>query len=229
MKFRYIILLVVCVSLFKTGNAQSDYLKFRSFKPYTWMIGAGWSFVDNDGRSHSHFLDIKGAWLMHPYPTSLIIDRYLKHGFSLELSASYNQMNGKKMVNDVYPTGEMFAIDLTSRYSFYKFLQPTKWFDPYIGLGVGFTSLNTSSATNYFTGNGVLGVQFWIKQFGIRLQSTLKLGLVSKLYYNNSNYIHYQATLLYRIKPKYTKKNNFNQSKHKWAGKKPGKYKGSSK
>ncbi|MCO5260190.1 MAG: hypothetical protein M9916_08610 [Crocinitomicaceae bacterium] len=229
MKLKSILLIFLLFGLTKSVVAQSDYLKFKPYKPYTWMIGVGWSFVDNDGRSHSHFLDLKGAWLMHPYPSHILVDRYLKHGYSLELSASYNQINGRKMVNEAYPTGMMFSADFTSRYSFYKFLQPTKWFDPYLGIGVGFSSVNTGSTASYFTGNGVVGMNFWIKQFGIRLQGTIKFGLVSSIYYNNTNYLHYTATLLYKFKPKSKKDNSFQQPKHKWATKKPGKYKGRSK
>lgn len=229
MKLRIAILCFLLIGTTLKVSAQSDYLKFRSFRPYTWMIGLGWSIVDNDGRSHSHILDVKGAWLMHPYPSHLFVDRYLKQGFSLELAASFNQFNGKKMVNQAYPTGMMFSADLTTRYSFYKFLQPMRWFDPYIGIGVGATSINTGASSLYFTGNGVVGTNFWFGRFGIRLQGTIKFGLVSHIYYNNTNYLHYTASLLYKFKKKDKRDNSFHKQQHKWTNKNPGKYKGRSK
>lgn len=160
---------------------------------------------------------------MHPYPTHLIVDRYLKHGFSLELSASFNQFNGNKMVNGAYPTGMMFSSDLTARYSFYQFLQPVKWFDPYLGIGAGVTYLNAVSAGFYPTANGIVGVNFWIGNFGIRLQGALKFGITADMYYNDTNYLHYTGALLYRFPKTYKKDNSFHQSKHKWAKKKSGK------
>lgn len=214
-------LFFVCTS--ETIFSQSDYLKFRSYSPYTWMIGAGWSFVDNDGRSHSHFLDVQGAWLMHPYPTHLIVDRYLKHGFSLELAASFNQFSGNKMVNGAYPSGMMFSSDLTARYSFYQFLQPVRWFDPYLGIGAGLTYLDTGSTGFYPTANGVVGANFWIGNVGIRVQGALKFGITANMYYNDTNYLHYTGSLLYRFQKKYKKDNSFQKSKHKWAKKKSGK------
>lgn len=220
--------IIIFLLLFATTNqvnAQSDYLKFRSYSPYTWMIGVGWSFVDNDGRSHSHFLDVKNAWLMHPYPTHIVVDRYIKHGLSLELSASFNQFSGK-IVNQTVASGMMFSTDLTCRYSFYKFLQPMRWFDPYLGVGVGLTSLSTGGVGFFPTANGVVGTNFWFGNFGIRLQGAAKFGIRPDFYYNNSNYLHYTGSVLYRFQKKDKKDNSFQQPKHKWTRKKPGKYKG---
>ncbi|HLU87918.1 MAG TPA: hypothetical protein VKZ44_09205, partial [Taishania sp.] len=76
-----------------TTYAQSDYLKFRPYKPYTWMIGAGWSFIDGDSHAYTDIfhrcLEMKAMY----YPSHLSINRYLKHGFSLELGLSYNKFN----------------------------------------------------------------------------------------------------------------------------------------
>lgn len=163
---------------------------------------------------------------MSPYPTHLTVDRYLKHGFSLELGLSYNQITGAKMVNQAYSSGMMFSADLNCRYSFYQFLQPTRWFDPYIGVGVGMTYAATASAGFYPTANGIVGTNFWIGNFGIRLQGTAKFGIVSNFYYNNTNYLQYTASVLYRIPKNYNSKYNNTKPRHKWTRKKPGKYKG---
>lgn len=226
---RTIFLVLLFFITVNVGISQSDYLKFRTYQPYTWMVGGGWSLIDNDGRSHANFFDFKGAWLMHPYPTHLLVDRYLKHGFSLEFSASFNQFRANKMVNGAYHSGMMLSGDLTARYSFYKFLQNTKWLDPYLGIGVGVTHLNAGTSALYPTMNGVVGVNFWIKNFGIRLQGTAKFGLTSNFYYNDANYLHYTGALLYRFPKKYKTKSNFHKPNHKWTREKPGKYKGRSK
>lgn len=224
-----VVLLLISLFIFKNSRAQSDYLKFKPYSPYSWMIGAGWSFVDNDGRSHSHILDVKGAWHMLPYPTYLSIDKYINNGFSVELAGSYNTFNGVKMVNEAYPTGETFAVDLAAKYSFYKFFQPVTWFDPYLGLGVGLSNVTTSSVNIFPTANGMVGANFWVQNFGIRLQGTAKLGLVSDIYYNDSNYLQYTASLLYRFHNPERRNDSFNKSKHKWTRKKPKQYKGRSK
>lgn len=229
MRLRIFIIPVLFFFIAGSAFSQSNHLQFKPYSPYTWMIGAGWSFVDNDGRSHSHFLDVSGAWHMLPYPSYVTVDRYLKHGFSLELALSYNQFNGAKMVNGAYPTGMMFSSDLTCRYSFYKFLQPAKWFDPYLGVGVGASYVAAASTSFYPTANGVVGVNFWIRNFGIRLQGTAKFGIVSSFYYNDTNYLQYTASLMYKFQKRENRNNSFHQPKHKWTRKKSGKHKGRSK
>ena len=211
------------------GRAQSDYLKFRTFQPYTWMVGAGWNFVDNDGRSHSHILDIKTSWIANYYPSYISVDRYLKKGFSVELSGGFNQFTERKMVNEAYHAGHIYSADLHAKFSFYKFLQPMKWLDPYVGLGIGLTQVATVNTEMYPTANGIVGVNFWIKNFGIRSQGAAKFGLTSDIYNNDKNYIQYSAALLYRFPKRYATKSHYSKPRHKWTKDKSRKYSGRSK
>lgn len=216
--------------------AQKDYLKFKPYHPYTWMVGAGWSFVDNDGRPFSDFFDLKNGYSLHPYPTQVHVDRYFKYGLSVELTGSFNHFKGNTIVNvkTPNPSGNIWSIDLATRYSIYQFLyKKAPWFDPYVAVGLGFTSIKTRDSIqagiqNYATLNGGIGVNFWIRNFGIRLQGLMKFGIVENFYHNSSNYVHYSATLMYRFQQPERRDNSFSKAQHKWTRKKPGKYKGSS-
>lgn len=212
-----IISVVIALVLLSNSYAQSSHLKFKPFYPYTWMVGGGWSFVDNDGLSHSRMFDVKNSWQAVPYPSYIFVDKYLDNGMSLEFSFSFNDITEFKMFNEAYVNGFMLSPDLTFKYSFYKFFRPVTFFDPYIGIGAGFTFIETTDVFRYPTANGVVGLNFWIGNFGIRLQGTAKLALVNDIYYNDKNYINYHAGIVYRFpKPEHAR-STFHKSRFKWA------------
>lgn len=200
--------------------SQDGYLKFKPYKPYQWMVGAGWSFLDNDGRPYSHIFNFRETWVANFYPSHLIVDRYLKHDISLELDLSFNHFNGRKMINLAYTGGMQLSADLHARFGFYRYLKTAKWLDPYLGFGVGLTYSKGGGTGFYPTANAFVGVNFWMKDVGIRLQGTPKLGLTPPIYRSGSNYIQYTAAVVYRFQT--TKKNNsgFDKPRYKWTRKK---------
>lgn len=225
-QFRKVIVVGVMFMFAFTSNAQ--YLQFKPFKPYKWMVGVGWNVVDDDGRNFSHLLDYENSWQYLPYPTTLSVDRYIKKGMSVEAIAAFNIYDASKVVNDTTGLSGYFgSFDATFKYSFYQFLQPTRWFDPYVGAGVGFVYREAYKDDLVPTCNVTLGMNFWIKNFGIRLQTAGKLGLTSDIWTGHSDYVQHTAMLMYRFPDKAKKDNSFNKRKHKWTKDKP-KYKGKS-
>lgn len=225
------LILVVLVTLFSSSKvySQSDYLKFRPYQPYTWMVGVGWSFVDNDGRTYSKLFDLTGGWSMHYYPSLVSVDRYLKYGLSAEVTVSFNQYKGSKMVNATYTPGFMFATDLAIKYSIYEYLyKKASWFDPYIGVGISATYISATAPNFYPTFNVPIGTNFWIdKNWGIRLQATAKFGMIPRFYRTNGNYLQYNASVLYRFQKSDRVKGSNDKPRYKWVRDKPGRYKGS--
>jgi OOP family OmpA-OmpF porin len=208
------------------ATAQSNYLKFRTYKPYSWMVGVGWSFVDNDGSPYKGIFNVAN-WSAMPYPSYVTVDKYFKYGLSLELGLSFNQFNGK-LVNGVTSSGIMFASDITCRYSIYEYLyKKVSWFDPYLGVGVGGTYTTASSPQFYPSLNGVVGGNFWMGNFGIRLQGTAKFGIANGFYRTNANYLQYTASVVYKIQPRDKVNRSNDKPRYKWVRKKPGKYKDS--
>lgn len=204
-----------------SNEASCQYLKFNPYRPYKWMIGVGWNVVDDDGRSFSHLLDVKNSWNYLPYPTTLSIDRYLAKGLSVDLEASYNVYSAAKCINGARNRpGQFAAIDLYGKYSFYKMFEPKKWLDPYVMIGAGVTYREAYPIAIIPTANVGLGLNILVKNFGIRLQTSCKLGLMGAIYTTDADYVQHSVSLVYRVQGKSKKDNSFSKSKHKWTHKK---------
>lgn len=227
MKKSVFIFILICFCLHQNVNAQSNYLKFKPYKPYTWMVGAGWSFVDNDGRPYTKIFDVINGWSIMPYPSHAFVDRYLKHGMSLELGLTFNQYTGK-LVNAIpNASGMMFNSDLTFKYSFYNLWHnKLNWFDPYIGIGIGASYITVSSPAFYPTANAVVGGNFWFGDWGIRIQGAAKFGFIPTFYRTNTNYLNYTAAVVYRFHERDKKNRSNDKPRYKWVRDKPGRYKG---
>lgn len=224
-----VILLSFLISCSFATFAQGGYLKFKGFKPYKWMFGVGWNVVDDDGHDFSYMFDYKTGWNFLPYPATLSVDRYLKKGFSIDATLAYNMYKADKEINLVRnKPGTFFSVDIQGKYSFYQFLQPTQWFDPYISIGIGATYRTSYAQTVVPTTNLALGMNFWVKNFGLRLQTSGKLALVGNIYASDADYVHHSVSILYRVQGKEKRDKSFNNSKHGWVHKKS-KYKGKSK
>jgi len=184
------------------------------------MFGIGWNVVDDDGRAFSHLLDYKNSWNYLPYPSAISIDRYLAKGLSVDLQASYNVYSAAKCINGSRNRpGQFGALDLYAKYSFYKMFDPKKWFEPYVMLGAGVTYRDAYPINIVPTANLGIGFNFWYKNFGVRLQTTGKLGLVGTIYTSDSDYVQHSVSLLYRTSSKKKKDNSFSQKRHKWTHK----------
>lgn len=236
-----ILFLIFCFC-FLNAFSQGDYLKFKPYKPYKWMVGIAW--VTPDG------YNIKNNLLILPYPTQLTVDRYFKYNLSAEIGFSYANYNriytsNYTTVSTHYDTstmtthydtstvtsrtttsGSLLAADLMCRYSFYRSMP--KWFDPYVGLGIGLTYRMGTGASFSPTANVSAGMIFWMKNVGIRLQAMGKAEMSGGILTSPNNYLAYSAGIQYKFPVKEKSKNNFAKSKHGWAHKKA-KYKGKSK
>ncbi|MCO5260191.1 MAG: hypothetical protein M9916_08615 [Crocinitomicaceae bacterium] len=222
---RCILVVILLLFISPKSYAQSDYLKFRPYQPYTWMVGLGWSIIDNDGGTFQFFNFMKG-WDAEFYPAVISVDRYIKYGMSAELTLSFNQFRGNKTVNATSNAGIMFMTDIAFKYSAYQFIsKKVSWLDPYIGVGMSFT-LNTATAPHaYPTFNVPFGTNFWIdRNWGIRLQADAKFGLVPNFYFTNGNYMQYMASVLYRFQKMDRNRSN-DKPRYPWVRKKPGKFK----
>jgi len=223
---RILLIAVLAIFVLPKSYSQSDYLKFKTYQPYTWMVGAGWSLVDNDGKTFQFFDFIKG-WSAVAYPSYVSVDRYIKYGLSAELTLSFNQYSGGKTVNATKNAGFMFMTDLALKYSIYEYLyKKASWFDPYLGVGMSFTYNSATSPNAYPTFNVPFGTNFiFRKGWGIRLQANAKFGLVPNFYRTNGNYMQYTAGVIYRFQKSEINKSN-DKPRYPWTRKKPGKYKG---
>lgn len=236
------LILIIFLFGFFTAQSQSDYLKFKPFQPYKWMIGVGWVAVDG--------YNIKNDLLILPYPTQLSLDRYFKYNLSAELGVSYANYNqiftsnftsvtsyvDSTTMTTYYDTittttrtnvgGSLIAVDLMCRYSFYRYMP--NWFDPYVGLGIGVTYRMGGTGSFSPTVNVSAGMIFWMKSVGIRLQAMGKAEMSGGIITSPNNYLAYSAGIQYKFPIKSGQKSDFHKPKNKWIHKK-GKYKSKSK
>ena len=150
-----------------------------------WAISFGANGVDtkvsavgNDSPKWIQLGNARENWNFIPSVSYLNLSRYVGDGFSFGLTGSVNKID--KMVYRVPGTGSTdvvvnpvdlsyYAADATIKYSFMEMIG-TKWFDPSLNLGGGYTFFGDASAG---TVNGGLGFTFWFsEQVGLQLQST---------------------------------------------------------
>ena len=108
-----------------------------------WAVGFGVNAVDV--RIPSEFSDYAkdyvgtSDWNVLPSISRITVGKYLNDGFTLELAGSINKIETFASENDM---DELYwAIDANVKYDLNNLVGETSWFDPYVYLGGGYTSL----------------------------------------------------------------------------------------
>lgn len=181
----------------KSSAKKSGFQKFMSETP--WTFGISGHVVDDDGKPFQNLFNPSTAWNFLYYPSRLTIDKYYKDGFSFQLEFAYNQFtSGKSINNEVIKTNwTFFSSDLNAKYDLNELMGPTNWFDPYVALGMGFTSRSGAAKPSTITSNMGLGANFWVyENLGFSLQTMAKFSMIE----GTSNYLHHSVGLVYKIK-----------------------------
>jgi hypothetical protein len=184
-----------------------------------WLVGLGWSFVDDDGKIAPSFSNL----MFVPYPSTVHGGRYLGHGVTVDASVCYSKYSNGKIVNGVEAINVgngnnlYFSFDLMLKYDLHEFYyqlhkrpearkdeadanrkkQFMDYFDPYILFGYGYTyRAYYANIAGSPTNNFGLGFNVWIKSFiGINLQAMGKFRMMDKV----SNHVLYTAGIVYRF------------------------------
>lgn len=85
-------------------------------------------------------------------------------------------------------------------------------------------SLGTLPGT-FLHAKGTFGINFWMNNWGIRLQGSTHFGLVAGFSSQNVSYLQAVGGVVYRFNTRDKSYNSSNKKMHKWATKKPKKYK----
>ncbi|WP_228852825.1 OmpA family protein [Aegicerativicinus sediminis] len=142
-----------------------------------WAIGIGVNAVDvyptgEDaplGGMFDEYFNVGDHWNILPSVSTISVSRYLGAGFVLGVRGSINQIDkyGDASVDDL----SYYAADAIAKFSFGSLFN-SAWFDPFLGVGGGYTWLDNDG---FGTGNGTLGFNIWFSDnVGISLQSTYK-------------------------------------------------------
>ena len=165
---RLLFVTVLLIS-FSTTNAQD--------RNNPWAVGIGTNAVDAypvgenapQGDYFDEFFNATDHWNIMPSLSTLSISRYLSDGFIFTATGSINKIEkfGDSSVNDL----TYYGVDGRVSYSFMEVLN-SKTFEPYLGVGGGYTWLDNIGAG---TLNGTFGIRFWVSEkLGIDLNSTYK-------------------------------------------------------
>lgn len=154
-----------------------------------WVIGFGLNTVDfyNGDNFSDQIKDGLGNsdWNVLPSVSRISADKYLEKGFSLQLAGSINKIDFLAAENDsdfLY-----MAIDANVKYDLNHLVGETAWFDPYVYLGGGYTSTDSSGEGML---NGGVGFNTWFSDnLGLNFQTGTKKGFSDKVR------AHYQTTL----------------------------------
>ena len=196
------ILLVGCFGLY---SQDSIVLTSKdSLVQSSWMVGVGWNFIDDSGDAFNDFTTIKDQWNGVAFPSRINIGKYFKNGLGVEAIASYNRYKQGNTIDNVILSEfkDYFSIDSRLSYDLNKLVGHTAWFDPYVGVGIGYADANDVPRGTY---NAVIGFRTWFSdRWGLDFSSSGKWSFGNEA----SNHIQHAVGVVYQfnIKKGLTKK-----------------------
>ncbi len=142
-----------------------------------WSVDFGVNAVDfyptnqpGMGNWFDEYINVNDHYNMVPSLSRVHVGRYLGDGFSLGVAVSVNKIDkiGDNAVNDLQYIGS----DLDIRYDLNNIFGQSKWFDPYVAVGGGYTFIDKLGAGTF---NGGAGFNIMFNDFlGLNVQSTYK-------------------------------------------------------
>ncbi len=163
----------------------------------SWMFSVGVNAVDDSGNVFNGLFDVSDEWNMVPFPSRISIGRYFKSGLGVEAIGTYNQYKEGKIIDGVInpETSDYFGLDARLTYDLNKIIGQTAWFDPYVGIGIGYTDANNLGRGTY---NAAVGFRTWFSdKWGLDLSSTGKWSIGSEN--GATNHIQHAAGVVYQF------------------------------
>ncbi len=162
----------------------------------SWIFGVGFNAVDDAGSEFSDVFNFSDNWNIVPFPSRLSVGRYFKSGLGLEAIGAFNRyqegniVDGDILMEDI----NYYALDIRANYALNKIIGETGWFDPYVGVGIGYTDANNQGRGTY---NANIGFRTWFSdKWGLDFSSMGKWTMNSE---NSTNHIQHAAGVVYRF------------------------------
>jgi len=191
------ILIVALFLIFQSIYSQDVSLTAKdSIVQSSWIFGIGFNAVDDAGSEFGNLFDVSDNWNVVPFPSRFSIGRYFKSGLGLEIIGTYNQYKEGKIIDGVVNTEDIdyYAADFRISYDLNQILGETGWFDPYVGIGAGYTDANNQGRGTY---NASVGFRTWFSdRFGLDFNSTGKWAMNTE---NATNHLQHAAGAVYRF------------------------------
>ena len=147
-----------------------------------WYISIGVNAIDTypvgdaapglRGEFLDEFYNVEDHWNILPSVSTLYVGKYVGDGFSFGVRGSVNKIDqlGDVEADDL----AFYAVDGMISYSFRDALfGEGGWFDPYLGVGGGYTFIGDQSS--FGTANGTVGLKIWLSEtLNLNLSSSYK-------------------------------------------------------
>ncbi|MCX2719878.1 OmpA family protein [Lentiprolixibacter aurantiacus] len=179
MKARYL-LAVIIFSLPIAAISQIQDESLNQSTNGSWILGVGFNVVDDSATPFfEDFIKIKRSWNIVPYPSRLQLGRLFSNGLGIHAIGSYNRYKPGKLIDGEINSElrEYYAIDGMITYDLNGLFGDTGWFDPYVHVGAGYSSIGGLGRSTF---NGGFGFNTWFSEkWGLNFNTSGKWGLES--------------------------------------------------
>lgn len=185
-----------CLFLFVAKAQEIQWTKQDSIVKSYWLVSLGTNIVDDSGDEFGDLLDLQDGWNVVPFPSRFSVGRYFENGVGLEAIGTYNEYKEGKTVDNapILEDVTYFGLDFRVSYDLNMILGETGFFDPYVGIGAGYTDANNQGRGTY---NAVVGFRTWFSDhWGLDFNSTGKWTMNTE---NSSNHIQHAVAVAYRF------------------------------
>jgi len=199
MKTSSLLLLVFALGAINFASSQEN-LQITakdSIVQSSWIIGLGYNAIDDSGNVFDGLFNVSDEWNLLPYPSRISVGRYFKNGLGIEAIGSYNKYKEGKIIDGLVNDEDKNYLGLDARltYDLNKIIGQTGWFDPYVGIGLGYTDANDQPRGTY---NAVVGFRTWFSdKWGLDLNSTGKWSMGNEA--NVTNHLQHAAGIVYQF------------------------------
>ncbi len=161
----------------------------------SWLVGLGWNIVNDSGKRLNDITATENIYNAVAFPSRISIGRYFRSGIGLEAIATYNNYKEGNIIDGaVNPEDKSYyGFDTRFSYDLNKIVGQTGWFDPYVGVGAGYTYANDLGRGTY---NAVVGFRTWFSdRWGLDFNSTGKWSFGNEA----SNHLQYGVGAVYQF------------------------------
>ncbi len=189
------LIVLACFTMQLVSSQEMELTSNDSIVQSSWMIGLGYNIVDDSGDVFDELFSIDEQWNVLPYPSRISIGKYFKNGLGIEAIGTYNTYKVGKTIDGVINTEEKdyLGIDARLTYDLNKLIGQTGWFDPYVGVGAGYTDANDLTRGTY---NAIVGFRTWFSdRIGLDFSSSGKWSMDNVA----SNHLQHAAGVVYQF------------------------------
>lgn len=157
-------LAIVAIFMAFSFQSNAQVAKHKRFaNDYNWKVNVQTNFMDTNFDKENPINTEN--WSMLPYPSKISIERKVINHLALEVGFSMNKIEKDKNVGGHITNEELntLSVDGTFKYSIGGLFQ-IPIVDPYIGVGMGYSEINSE---DYFTFNYGGGVNIWLADTGL--------------------------------------------------------------